>query len=174
MNEEELVQLMDKHGDYLMKVSYIYLKNWAYAEEVVQDVFQKFYLCVDQFDRRASIRTYLVKMTMNRSKDYLRSWRYKKNMLLQGLNRQEQISPNTTEYIFEQKLVKSIVVQQLLTLKPAARDVLVLYYFEDLAVKEIATFLNLSESTVKTRLFRAREQLKASFTKEQLEVLKNG
>ena len=174
MHESELIQLMDDHGDYLMKVAYVYLKNWSYAEEAVQDVFQKFYMNAQQFEGKSSVRTYLVKMTMNRSYDYLRSWRYKKAMLLHGLQNKEQIAPDSIEYLFEQRLKKSVVVQQLLSLKPASRDVLVLYYFEDLSVKEIAELLELSESTVKTRLFRARDQLKASFTKEQLEVLKNG
>ena len=43
MTEEALRKLMDEHGDYLLKVAFYYCKNWGYAEEIVQDVFVKFY-----------------------------------------------------------------------------------------------------------------------------------
>ena len=71
-------------------------KNWAYAEEVVQDVFLKFYKRADQFEARAKVRTYLVKMTVNQAHDYLRSWRYKKELLLEGLHiKRSDISPSS-------------------------------------------------------------------------------
>lgn len=44
--------------------------------------------------------------------------------------------------------------------KPKYREVLVLYYYEELKIHEIATILEVSENTVKTRLKRAREQMK--------------
>ena len=49
----------------------------------MQDVFIAFYQKQEQFRREASLRTYLVKMTVNRSHDYLRSWKSKRLTLFE-------------------------------------------------------------------------------------------
>ena len=63
----EIEQIMAEHGDYLLKVAYLYVKNEATAEDIVQDVFIAFYQKQQQFRQESSYRTYLVKMTVNRS-----------------------------------------------------------------------------------------------------------
>ena len=83
MAEEALRKLMDEHGDYLLKVAFYYCKNWGYAEEIVQDVFVKFYKKNEQFKEQANIRTYLTKMTINQSKDYLKAGVIKSNFFLE-------------------------------------------------------------------------------------------
>ncbi|MEG0259625.1 MAG: sigma-70 family RNA polymerase sigma factor, partial [Lysinibacillus sp.] len=55
---------------------------------------------------------------------------------------------------------KTALAIHIFRLKPQYREVIVLYYYEDLSVKEIAGLLSCSENTVKTRLSRARQQLK--------------
>lgn len=36
---EHLVAIMEEHGEYCLRVAYLYVKDWAIAEEIVQDVF---------------------------------------------------------------------------------------------------------------------------------------
>lgn len=79
----EIEQVITEHGDYLLKVAYLYVKNEATAEDIVQDVFIAFYQKQQQFRQESSLRTYLVKMTVNRSHDYLRSWKSKRLSLFE-------------------------------------------------------------------------------------------
>ena len=174
MEERQLELLMDEHADYLMKVAYVYTKNWAYAEEVVQDVFIKFYQRAHQYEARASIRTYLVKMTVNQAHDYLRSWRYKKEMLLEGLSIKRNDTMKSTEQLFHAQLEKSELISKMLTLPVQSREILYLYYFEEFTTREIAALLKLTEGNVRTRLSRARTQLKDTYSFSEEEVSTNG
>ena len=86
----EIEKLIDTYSDYLYRIAFIYTKDRLAAEEVVQDVFVNYYHKSDQFEQKASIKTYLVKMTINRSYDYLRSWKNKKFFIAQFFQQYEK------------------------------------------------------------------------------------
>ena len=160
----EIEQLIDTYSDYLFRIAFIYTKDRTAAEEVVQDVFFNFYNKSHQFKGDASLKTYLVKMTINRSYDYLRSWKNKKQQILEFI----QGSVKGTEQLYVEKELRAEVTAAVLMLPLKDREILLLYYYEDMTVTEIASLLALSVSTVKSRLQRAREKLKP---KLQMEVM---
>ncbi|MFJ7736212.1 sigma-70 family RNA polymerase sigma factor [Lysinibacillus sp. NPDC097287] len=167
----EIEDVIALHGDYLLKVAYLYVKNEATAEDIVQDVFIAFYQKKGQFKQESSLRTYLVKMTVNRSHDYLRSWKSKRLTLF------EKITGKTT-YLTPEKevLIKSSkreLVEALFTLAVQYREVLILFYFEDMSTVEIAKFVICPEATVRTRLQRARKQLALTIGDYDWEVLRH-
>lgn len=95
-------EIIAQHGDHLLKVAYLYVKNRSTAEDIVQDVFIAFYRKQEQFRQESSLRTYLVKMTVNRSHDYLRSWKIKRLTLF------EKITGRATDQTPEKEvLIKS-------------------------------------------------------------------
>lgn len=75
MSFEEAVET---HTLYLTKLSYLYVHNQQIAEDVVQDVFIKLYRLYGDNIPLENTKAYLVKMTMNRCRDYFRSWHYRK------------------------------------------------------------------------------------------------
>lgn len=167
----DIEQIIEEHGDYLVRVAYLYVKNQATAEDIVQDVFIAFYQKQEQFRQEASLRTYLVKMTVNRSHDYLRSWKSKRLTLL------EKITGRTTAVTPEKEMLKKSVKQELIealfTLSVMYREVLILYYFEELSTVEIAQLIRCPEATVRTRLQRARKQLATAIGHFDWEVLRH-
>jgi len=166
----EIEQIIAEHGDYLLKVAYLYVKNEATAEDIVQDVFIAFYQKQQQFRQESSLRTYLVKMTVNRSHDYLRSWKRKRLSLFEKITgRSTTITP---EKAMLAKSTKQELVEALFTLSVQYREVLILYYFEDMTTVEIAKFIRCPEATVRTRLQRARKQLATIIADEDWEVLR--
>ena len=60
---EHLSAIMDEHGEYCLRVAYLYVKDWAIAEEIVQDVFLAYYLQQDHFGTKVFIKNIF-------SKDY--------------------------------------------------------------------------------------------------------
>ncbi|MGE7090539.1 RNA polymerase sigma factor [Lysinibacillus sp. NPDC048646] len=167
----EIEQIITEHSDYLLKVAYLYVKNEATAEDIVQDVFIAFYQKQEQFRQESSYRTYLVKMTVNRSHDYLRSWKSKRLSLF------EKITGRTTTVTPEKELLakstKRELVDALFTLSVPYREVLILYYFEDMTTVEIAQLVRCPEATVRTRLQRARKQLATAIGDYDWEVLRH-
>lgn len=151
--EEEI----ERHYMTLVKIAYTYVKNREMAQDIVQDVCERG-LKQTQFRGDAKAKTYLIRMTINRSYDYLRSWTYKQQALANHLR--DLFHMQTPEKLAVQQDENTRLARQILALKPIYREVIVLYYYEDFSVAEIAHILTLSENTVKTRLKRAREQLK--------------
>ncbi len=66
-----------------------------------------------------------------------------------------------------------IVADAVLTLPIQFREVIILYYFEELTIREIAMIIDSSESTIKYRLKTAKERLKKKLATQQWEVLKS-
>lgn len=77
-----LEEVMNTYGEYCMRVAYLYVKDWAAAEEIVQDTFLAYYKQQKRFEGRSSLKTYLVKITIHKSHDYLRSWKRKMTHIL--------------------------------------------------------------------------------------------
>ena len=71
-------EAMEAYSDYLLRIAYLYVKDWQVAEDIVQDAFLTYYMKFEQFEERASLKTYLVRIVINKCKDYLKSWRYRK------------------------------------------------------------------------------------------------
>ena len=149
-----LRQILDDYSEHLLRIAYYYTKNLHAAEDIVQDVFIK--LSQSNYKEQGQLRSYLTKMTINRSKDYLKSWSYRKIQL------QEQL-PFVAFFQrdrMEQKELRSVVGEAVLALPIKYREVIILYYFEEYHTLEIASLLQQPESTIRTRLRRAREKLR--------------
>lgn len=170
MDTYELKQLMQAHGDYLVKLSYIYVKSWSIAEEIVQDVFVKFFETQQQFEQRASVKTYLAKMTINKSHDHLRSVSGRLKILRQMWQTARQSQPSVEQETLE-RLAKNEIADAVFQLPLKYREVVALYYYEEFTSREIAALLDVSENTVKTRLRRGRELLKPKLKDFQGEVM---
>ncbi len=168
---EHLVAIMEEHGEYCLRVAYLYVKDWAMAEEIVQDVFFSYYLQQDRFEQRASLKTYLVKITVHKSHDYLRSWKNKRHQLLEKLH--IGASKRTPEMMLLAQDERTTLTNALFELPITYREVVILYYYQELKVREIADILTCAENTVKTRLHRARKMLQEKLANNKWEVLMN-
>ena len=151
-------QVIEAYGDYLLRVAYVYVKNKETAEDIVQEVFITYYEKHAQFRYESSLKTYLVKMTVNRCHDYLRSWRHKRIVLFEKVTGKQ--TNETPEKVYVEQVQQTNLLAVLLTLSLPYREVIVLYYYEELSTVAIAKMLNCSESTIRSRLQRARRQLK--------------
>lgn len=162
----DIDDLIDTYSDYLFRIAYIYTKDRQVAEEVVQDVFLRFYQ-TQQYDGRASVKTYLTKMTINRSYDYLRSWKHKASCFVDSF---KTATTGADMAMIEQE-ERGQITAAILTLPVKYREVLLLYYYEELTLKSIAELCQLPLSTVKSRLQRARLRLKELLPQNDWEVL---
>lgn len=156
-----LEQFIRTHGEELLRLSYTYVKNNEMAEDIVQDVLLKAYEQQEQFRGDASYRTYLYRMTINRSYDYLRSWTYKNTILTNKIQQFFHVTKSTEQQVLE--LSDNQVLGQLVFDLPVKyREVIILFYYKELKIDEIAQLLSCSSNTVKTRLKRGREKLKVT------------
>lgn len=159
-------QAMENYSELLFRNAYYYVKDAYIAEDIVQDVFIKLY-CANYVEQ-GELRAYLSKMTANRSKDYLKSWAYRKVQLTEKIFSKKYKVPK--DKLVEQEELNALD-QAILNLPLKQREAIVYYYLESLSVKEIAELLERPESTIKSRLKSGKELLKNQLQQQEWEVL---
>lgn len=146
-NKNKYLEMMiEKYSDMVYRLALTRTKSKENSEDVHQEVFFRLSRKLPQFECEEHEKAWLIKVTINCSKNLLSS-----------------ILKNTTELkeeiIFETKERHDIyyAVQEL-PLK--YRTIIHLYYYEGYKINEISKLLKINENTIKSRLARAREKLK--------------
>ena len=163
MFDYELERLMNTYGDYIARMCYIYLKNKTLAEDATQEVFINAYKWIDSFRQESSEKTWLTSIAINVCKGYLRTNWLRRVQI--GIERPQKY--DVVEDDIERRIENTELFKKVMNLATKYREVILLYYYQDLKVNEIADVLRISESSVKMRLQRARTKLKENFEKEE-------
>lgn len=157
---EWLELLMNEYGDPLTKLAYSYVKDLGRAQEIVQDVFYVSYERYEQLSSIDYIKPWLYRITINRCKDALRS-SWLKRVILNNIIPTYFKSPNETESSILKIEQQENLLWNILQLPIKYREVLLLFYYEDLSIAEIEAVLYCNGNTVKTRLKRGRTLLQS-------------
>lgn len=163
-NEDELVKkrlldtLIRDLGDDLKRLAYLYVNDLAESEDIIQEVFIKCYHQLDYFRHESSYKTWLIRMTINQCKDYKKRWNVRNLFYRKELP--EAADQKLTEPTYIQKEFTNEMMRELNTLAPKYKEVLILYYYEELTMLEISEVLQIKHNTVKSRLLRGKNLLK--------------
>ena len=150
----ELARMMDAYGAGLVRLCCLYLKDYALAEDAAQETFVRAYRSLSSFRGDASEKTWLTRIAINVCKNMLRSpWRR-----LLDWGSPDRLPEPTCQLEAEDRDVRRAVLR----LPVKYREVILLYYYEELPVREIARILKAPLATVSTRLARARARLKGA------------
>ncbi|MEW9052606.1 MAG: sigma-70 family RNA polymerase sigma factor [Neobacillus sp.] len=159
--------LMKDYGEEIKRLIYTYTKNWSSADDLSQEVFVSVYSHLDQFERKSSVRSWIYSIAINRSKDYLKSWHYRNMQLLEKLPLGKGSSTETPEHHLLMEDESREMMQKIFSLPIKYREVIILFYYKELSIKEMSDLLQLSESVIKTRLHRGREKLRLTFSEQE-------
>jgi len=149
--ENQIEFILQKHSEMVYRLAYLRTKNRADAEDLLQEVFLRFLKRNMQFNNDEHCKAWLIRTTINCSKNLLASAWFRKTVFP---------GDNLDNYEDGVEEGKSDVFYAVLELPVKYRVVVHLYYYENLSVAEIGTVLNRKEATVKTQLYRARGLLK--------------
>ncbi|TDQ40402.1 RNA polymerase sigma factor [Aureibacillus halotolerans] len=186
MDEEELIRRAKKGNmaafQKLMETYYPIVERFAYqlgnrpheVEDITQEVFLRVYRFIDQY-KQSKFSTWLYKITLNATRD----WARKKTQDSRKVIKLGQEPLQTVDSVTaEDSLLKSeedaLLHSCIQSLDEKYRVPLILYYFHDEKYDDIADIMQLPLSTVKTRLSRAKEQLKSEVKKRQEEGMHLG
>ena len=149
LTKEEFTCLARKYMDTVFRVAMNYLKNKTDADDVTQNVLLKFYKSGVDFESEEHVKHWLIRVTLNECKNFLRFPWQKYASLEDYMETLQMPEPEHRE-----------MLNAVMTLPTKYRMILYLYYYEGYATAEIADFLQIPNGTVRTRLARGREQLK--------------
>ncbi|WP_404349288.1 sigma-70 family RNA polymerase sigma factor [Sutcliffiella horikoshii] len=171
MNENKRDQLLEKvmleYGDQLARLAYAYVKEEEIAKDLVQNTFIKCYTKITGFRHESTIKTWLYRITINECKDYLKSWAYKKSRMMDFYYGDRSSALSSEEEALK-KWEEGRMKRSIFTLPPKYREIIFLYYYEELTMEEIAELLGLPISTVKSRITRGRERLKQEVERREI------
>lgn len=150
-SEEEAKRALELYADTVKRICMVHLKNQADTEDIFQTVFLKYVLSGEKFENPGHEKAWMIKVTVNACRDFLKSFFRKRTIPLDELG--ELPAEENREELRE-------VLDAVLSLPEKYKDVVYLYYYEGYNAEEIGRILGKKVNTVYTLLTRARHLLK--------------
>lgn len=151
--EQVFTELVDTYQTSLLRMCYLNLQDIGLAEDAVQETFIKAYRALSSFRNESNLKTWLMKIAINTCRDMQRGswWKHiNRAVTLDQLN--SAIHPVSDDMISLNMEVAKLPMK--------LREVVLLYYYQDMTTEEIADALGIAPSTVSSRLKKAREKLR--------------
>lgn len=150
MTDEEFISAVKRNSQRLFLIALSFTKNTDNSEDLLQNVFLKLWQYSKPFENTEHMDKWLTAVCVNECRNFIKSPFRKHHADLNEFTEAEKF--DSTEHYD--------VFNAVMSLSEKERTVVHLFYYEDLPVREIARLLKQSESSVKTRLYRARKKLK--------------
>ncbi|MBB6447735.1 RNA polymerase sigma factor [Bacillus benzoevorans] len=163
-------QMYRANAKRLTYLAYMVVKDWYEAEDIVQEAFIKVYKKIDTIEDTEKIRAWLNAITVRTAIDFKRvdkrrNWASADVSLLEYSYQKSGMGKNTESEV-EIRLFKEELNRSIHKLSESYQAVLLLKLEYGMKEAEIANVLQLKSTTVKTRLYRARRQLKRTIAEK--------
>lgn len=151
--------LVERHQRKIYRVAYAILRDEAEADAVTQDTFVQAYTSLARFEGRSELDTWLTRIAINRSRDFLR-----RRKLISIFSSRDDDSAPLLEAVDgrpgpERELLahelRAAIERAVETLSSQQKVIFCMRHFEDYSLSEIAEILGLRDGTVRAHLFRA-------------------
>lgn len=151
--ESALCRLVEAHQTELLRMCYLILRDMALAEDAVQVTFLKAYRALPAFRGECSEKSWLSRIAVNTCRDLQRSaW-------FRHVDRRvtpEMLPEASVPFDAEDETLTLAVMQ----LPTKLRETLLLYYYQDMTLQEIASTTGVAVSTTSKRLTNAKRRLR--------------
>ena len=165
-NDAAFEKLIMLHKDKVRNLIFLTLGDSEFVDDIIQDVFMCVYHKIKEFRFESKFTTWLYRITVNKCRDYLRKKRVRSIFTpIKDTHENIQSSALRTDIDIPQLVQKAIE-----RLPEKLRIPLILRDIEGFSYNEIAEQLDCEVGTVKSRIFRARESLKALLEPYQKEM----
>jgi RNA polymerase sigma-70 factor (ECF subfamily) len=144
--------LVKSESEKLYKTAFVYVRNKEDALDVLQETVYKAFISIDKVKQPEYFTTWITKILIRTAYDFLRK---KKKIVLD-----ERILPSFTAKSRPNIEGNLDLLQAISTLNQNYQTVILLFYYHDLPIREIADAMGIPENTVKTYLRRAKMELK--------------
>jgi len=176
--------LVLKYQSRLISTAFKFVKDMQIAEDLVQESFIKSYNSLSSFREDSSFYTWVYRITVNTSKNFLVSKKRKNELLSSDMSEDltyeiEYKDTDTPEDLLQASQLKNLLTETINNLGEETKTALTLRELEGLSYEQIAEVVNCPVGTVRSRIFRGREvldeaisQYKQAHKKKHLKVTK--
>lgn len=156
-DREAFRELVELHHAALFGTAYLILRDRDLAKDIVQEALIKIWRHFPSLRRQTSVKAWMVRIVVNETKQYLRKKKLPVVSLEMEALADHESDDSETNVIHHEEMLT--VRHAMKDLSREQREVVVLRYFSELTIPEIATVTNNREGTVKSRLSRAMDRL---------------
>ncbi|MGL5576898.1 MAG: RNA polymerase sigma factor [Sarcina sp.] len=157
-NDEAFDYLLDIYGDDILRFCYMKVNDVGVAEDLTQETFINVFKYIQKFRGKSSLKTWIYKIALNQCREYYRKNKYATGSIIEILDVNIRAEFDLEEEILE-LIDNEFIADSLTELKGEYRDIIYMFYYKDMTIRDIAMILKENENTVKTRLRRGRSAL---------------
>jgi RNA polymerase sigma-70 factor (ECF subfamily) len=168
-------ELIDRYSPKIYWIAYQMTCNSEDARDIAQEVFLRLYGKLDTFRHTIKFTTWLYRITVNLSIDYLRKNSKKETVSIDTFEQSKEISGTESlpDMLVEQNELKGVIGLLARQLTPKQRQVFVLRDLQDFSTAEVANILKCSSVTVRVHLSDARRHIKNALMKHYPDLITN-
>lgn len=170
--EQASIEFVKRYKNFVYLVAFRYVKNHEDAEDITQEVFIDSLQKIKYFRQESSLKTWLYRITVNKSKNFLRK---QKLLTLVRFSKDEEDEDKEVDFPdisqnnrLESKELEERFLEAIAQLPEKQREVFSLRYFDNLSFNEISNMLGTSVGGLKANYFHAVKKI-ASIMKQYLE-----
>jgi RNA polymerase sigma-70 factor (ECF subfamily) len=170
-DQEAFQEIVQRYRVQVAGIAYRMVGDYEDAKDISQMVFVKIYQNLHRFDTTKKLSTWLYRITINASIDFIRKFRKHKLEVLDNIIGELKEKKNDVEGVYQRGLIRLAVDEALESLNPKQRSVFVLRDVEGLDIKEVSQVTGMPQATVRWYLHRARAKLRDELIKHHPSIL---
>ena len=155
---ENLIQYIEQNEEKWYRVAYYYARNQEVAMDIVEEAITKALTKISSIKQAKFMKTWFYRILINTAIDETKRNRKNATFCLEDYQ---------TEAIEEDFTTNIQLYEKINQLKPKLKTVILLRFFEDLKLSEIAQVTKTNENTIKSRLYQALDQLKVEWEEKE-------
>jgi RNA polymerase sigma-70 factor (ECF subfamily) len=172
---EKFEQLYHNHKNLVFNLALQYVQNYEDAQEITQDVFVSVYQSIEKFKEQSAVTTWIYRITINKSLDFIKTKQRKKRFglitsLFQDDTNELKYDTPTFDHPgvqLENKEAIENIFEHINKLPDNQKTALLLSKIEHKTQTEIAEIMNLSTKAVESLIQRAKTNLSAKLSKSE-------
>ncbi|MHC0035300.1 RNA polymerase sigma factor [Pseudoneobacillus sp. C159] len=169
--KEEANRIFNEFSPYVYRTALLLTKSESLADDVTQETFIKVFKNYHSFDKTKPIKPWIYKITVNTFRNMHRRQRWLKFI---GFVPDMPTEHNTVERSILQGEQNQEICNQIARLSTKSREIIVLYYYAELKLIEVASILDIPIGTCKSRLNRALKELRKQLCDKSFYINQGG
>ncbi|PGL68901.1 RNA polymerase sigma factor [Bacillus sp. AFS055030] len=164
IDKDCLEELFNNHSSFVYRTAYFLTKSNVLADDITQETFIRMIKKFHLFDQTKPIEPWIYRITVNITRNMLRKQKIKK---LFGFHYNVLAEKNVEQSILQNEM-EDHLWKEINLLPNKSREVIVLHYYLELKLEEVADSLNIPIGTCKSRLNYALTKLRNRLSKNEL------
>ncbi len=164
-NKHAFTELVHRYQTPVAALAFKVVKDYDEAADIAQDVFMKVERNIWRYDEQKNFSTWLYRITVNASIDYVRKHRRHRHEPLEGIHDTIASAQTNPELSFCRQQVSGYIKEATKSLNAKQRSAFVLRDVEGCKIDDVADMMNMPEATVRWYLHRARAKIRRELTR---------